>query len=204
MRQKTIGIVDYGVGNHMSVLHAFRVLGYRCRVSNNQEILAACDLLVLPGVGAYPKAISSLYEYNLVDFLKSQGMSGQPIIGLCLGMQLLAEKSDEHGVTNGLGLIPGRVVPLSQAQWHIGWNTVEVIKDDAFLMPSNGESFYFNHSYVFDTLKKYQICTSRINQSTFVAGVRHGKIVGLQFHPEKSQNSGRCLLRNLVEGLVGA
>jgi glutamine amidotransferase len=204
VRQKTIGIIDYGVGNHMSVLHAFRLLGYRCRVSNDQKLLSSCDLLVLPGVGAYPKAIASLHEYKLIDFLKTQGTNGKPIIGLCLGMQLLAEKSYEHGESIGLGLIPGQVVHLKQSQWHIGWNTIEVIKEDELLMSSNRESFYFNHSYIFETSIKYQICTSRINQSTFVAGVRHGKIVGLQFHPEKSQSSGRCLLRNLVEGLVGA
>ena len=204
MRQKTIGIVDYGVGNHMSVLHAFKALGYRCRVSNEQDALASCDLLVLPGVGAYPVAISSLHDYNLIDFLREQGRGGQPIIGLCLGMQLLADESDEHGLTAGLGLIPGRVVPFNQAQWHIGWNTIEVLKNDELVLPSNGDSFYFNHSYVFDAPIEYQICTSRINQLAFTVAVRYRNIIGLQFHPEKSQSSGRRLLKNLVEGLVGA
>lgn len=203
MNRKTIAIVDYSVGNHASVQRAFQALDYRCRTSHDQEVLAEADLIVLPGVGAYPAAMSALHSSGLVEFLKERARSGQPIIGLCLGMQLLADESLEHGVTAGLGLIPGQVVPLVSVQWHIGWNTIEVINDDHLLQPSDGESVYFNHSYVFQAPKEYQICLSRL-EAPFAVGVRRGNVVGLQFHPEKSQSAGQTMLKNLVEGLTCA
>ena len=183
MKRKTIGIVDYGVGNHASVFRAFQSLNYRCRLSRDPSVLAECDVLVLPGVGAYP--------------------GGHPIIGLCLGMQLLADVSHEHGTTAGLGLIPGDVVALTTVPWHIGWNTIEVVNGDDLLAPSDTQSVYFNHSYVFRASEEYQICVSRLDKS-ITSGVRQGKVVGLQFHPEKSQSVGRAMLKNLVEGLTRA
>lgn len=203
MTRRTIGIVDYGVGNHASVLRAFQSLNYRCRVSRDPNLLAECDVLVLPGVGAFPAAMSALSACELVGFLQGRARAGQPIIGLCLGMQLLADVSHEHGITAGLGLIPGEVVPLTNVTWHIGWNTIEVTNGDDLLAPSDRQSVYFNHSYVFRTPEEYQVCVSRLDRS-FTVGVRRGKVVGLQFHPEKSQSVGRAMLKNLVEGLTSA
>lgn len=201
MTPKTIGIVDYGVGNHLSVLRAFESLNYRCQVSFDQAVLSGCDILVLPGVGAFPAAMSALQTRGLVKFLQQKAQIGYPIIGLCVGMQLLAENSFEHVKTPGLGLIPGQVVTLGPACWHIGWNTIEVMNSDALLLPSNGEMVYFNHSFVFETPSQFQICTARTDR-TFTVGVRHGNVVGLQFHPEKSQRTGRVILKNIVEGLI--
>ena len=144
--RRTIGIVDYGVGNHASVWRALHGLGYRCRVSADPEVLSATDLLVLPGVGAFAAAMDALHRHDLVEYLKLQAREGMPIVGLCLGMQLLADASVEHGVTAGLGLIPGQVLPFNQARWHIGWNTIEVVGDDPIFRPSDGKSMYFNHS----------------------------------------------------------
>lgn len=203
MTRKMIGIVDYGVGNHASVLRAFQSLNYRCRVSRDATLLAECDVLVLPGVGAYPAAMSALSACELVGFLQDRARAGQPIIGLCLGMQLLAEVSYEHGVTAGLGLIPGAVVPLTVVPWHIGWNSIEVVRGDDLLTPSDRQSVYFNHSHVFRAPEEFQICVSRLEQP-FAVGVRRGNVVGLQFHPEKSQGVGRTMLKNLVEGLTRA
>ena len=203
MSRKTIGIVDYDVGNHASVLRAFQSLNYRCRVSRDPELLAQSDLLVLPGVGAYPAAMRALHACGLVEFLRERAHDGQPLLGLCLGMQLLADKSLEHGVTAGIGLIPGQVVPLKSARWHIGWNTIEVVNGDKLLMPSDGEFMYFNHSYVFEAPSEYQVCVARLNLP-FPVGVRRSNVVGLQFHPEKSQRAGLTLLKNLVEGLTHA
>jgi glutamine amidotransferase len=203
MTRRTIGIVDYGVGNHVSVLRAFHSLEYRCRVSRDPVVLAACDVLVLPGAGAFPAAMSALSACKLVGFLQEKARAGQPIIGLCLGMQLLSDVSHEHGVTAGLGLIPGEVVPLTTVPSHIGWNTIEVINGDNLLAPSDKQSVYFNHSYVFQAPEEYQVCLSRLDRS-FTAGVRRDKVVGLQFHPEKSQSVGRAILRNLVNGLIRA
>lgn len=203
MSRKSIGIVDYGVGNHTSVQRVFQALNYRCRTSSDPALLAESDLIVLPGVGAYPSAMSALHSRGLVDFLREQARGGQPMIGLCLGMQLLADESLEHGATAGLGLIPGQVVSLEPADWHIGWNTIEVVNEDKLLMPSDGESVYFNHSYVFNAPREYQVCVARLDQP-FAVGVRRRNVVGLQFHPEKSQHIGRIMLRNLVEGLTCA
>lgn len=203
MNRKMIGIVDYGVGNHASVLRAFQALNYRCRVSRDPVVLSDCDVLVLPGVGAYPAAMSALSACELVTYLQERARAGQPIIGLCLGMQLLADVSYEHGVTAGLGLIPGEVIPLTAVPWHIGWNAIEVVNRDDLLAPSDRQSVYFNHSYEFHTPEEFQICVSRLDHS-FAVGVRRGNVVGLQFHPEKSQSVGRTMLKNLVEGLTCA
>ena len=203
MSRKAIGIVDYGVGNHTSVLRSFQSLGYRCRTSHDVGVLSDSDLIVLPGVGAYPAAMSALDARGLVEFLREQTRVGKPIVGLCLGMQLLADGSLEHGTTEGLGLIPGQVIALKPGHWHIGWNTIEVINADKLLLPSDGESVYFNHSFIFDAPREFQLCVARL-EHPFPVGVRRGNVVGLQFHPEKSQHAGRVMLRNLVEGLTSA
>lgn len=200
MKTLTIGIVDYGVGNHASVWRALSSLGYRCRVSENPQVLSATDLLLLPGVGAFPAAMAALHRCNLVEYLQQQAHQGKPTIGICLGMQLLADGSTEYGFTAGLGLIPGQVVALDQARWHIGWNTIEVVGNDPLLAPSDGQSVYFNHSYVFDAPSEYQACLARLSKP-FVVGVRRGNVLGLQFHPEKSQAAGQQLLRNVIEGM---
>lgn len=201
MKRPVIGVVDYGVGNHTSVQRSFQNLGYRCRVSSDSELLEQSDLIVLPGVGAFPTAMSALQSRGLHKFLSEWASQGKGIIGLCLGMQLLAEESLEHGTTTGLGLIPGQVIPLESSRWHIGWNAIEAVNSDNLLLASDGESFYFNHSYVFIAPQEYQICLARLDKP-FTAGVRRGNVIGLQFHPEKSQLAGQLMLKNLVEGLT--
>lgn len=201
MKRKTVTIVDYGVGNHTSVLHTFQALGHRCRITRDREVLSAADVVILPGVGAFPAAMSALVEHGLTDFLQTLARQGKPMIGLCLGMQLLADESREHGTTAGLGLIPGTVLPLGRQNWHIGWNTLEVVQNDPLLLPSDGESVYFNHSYVFSVPDAYRAAVVRNQGEEFTAAVRRGNVCGLQFHPEKSQAAGRHLLRRLVEGL---
>ncbi len=201
--KKTIGIVDYGVGNLSSVAHAFRSLDYRCRVSSDRQALDECDMIILPGVGAFPTAMSALHACDLAEWVKETARSGRAMLGLCLGMQLLADSSLENGLTAGLGIIPGQVVPLGTGRWHVGWNSIEVPKAQDLLMPSDGKSFYFNHSFFFDAPGEYLLCRSRLDKA-FTVGVRRGNVVGLQFHPEKSQDAGRKLLRALVEGLTHA
>jgi imidazole glycerol-phosphate synthase subunit HisH len=200
MTRRTIGIVDYGVGNHTSVWRTLHALGYRCRVSAEPEVLDQTDLLVLPGVGAFATAMESLHRHLLVDYLRERSRVAHPIVGLCLGMQLLADASEEHGLTSGLGLIPGKVVPLLQSRWHIGWNTIETVSDDPVFRRSDRESMYFNHSYVFEAPAEYQACVARLD-SSFPVAVRRANLVGLQFHPEKSQDAGRTLLHDVIEGL---
>ncbi len=204
MSRKTVGIVDFGLGNQTSVLRAFQALGHHCRVTNAREILASADVLVLPGVGAFPAAMSTLHQDGLASYLCKLARQGKPLIGLCLGMQLLAEESLEHGNTAGLGLIPGKVRPLLGIGWHIGWNSLEAVKSDPLTTPSDGESFYFNHSYVFEVAEAYQTAVSRVQNTSFTVAVRRGNVVGLQFHPEKSQAAGMRLLSRLVDGLRDA
>ena len=178
-------------------------MGYRCLVSCRPDALSDTDLLLLPGVGAYPSAMQALHENKLVEYLQWQASLGRPIIGICLGMQLLADSSTEFNLTAGLGLIPGKVMPLQNIRWHIGWNTMEVMRNDELLNSSNKQSFYFNHSFVFEATREYQIGFSRLDKP-LTAAVRRGSIVGLQFHPEKSQIAGRILLRNVIDGLCRA
>lgn len=199
MKRTTVAVVDYGAGNVASVARTLGTLNYRCRVTRDPETLAAADLVVLPGVGAFPAAMEQLHQLRLVDFIQAQARRGQPLVGICLGMQLLADTSSEHRLTAGLGLVPGRVEALPHG--HIGWNTLEVMDRDPLLEPSDRKWLYFNHSYAFDAPPEYRVGLSRCRQP-FTAAVRRGRIVGLQFHPEKSQAAGRELLRNVIEGLV--
>jgi glutamine amidotransferase len=200
VRRRTIGVIDYGAGNLSSVQRAFHALGHRCRISGDHAVLDESDLLILPGVGAFPAAMEGLGRTGLDNYLVTQAREGRPIVGICLGMQLLVDVSTEHRITSGLGLIPGNVSALNQGRWHIGWNTMEITANDPVFRPSDGQSFYFNHSYVLEVPTEYQIGIARISHPIVVA-IRRASIVGLQFHPEKSQGAGRQLLSNVIEGL---
>lgn len=203
MSRVTVGIVDYGVGNLTSVWRALHSLGFRSRISDDPAVLDAVDLLLLPGVGAFPAAMDALHRRGLVDYLRAQGRFGRPMVGICLGMQLLAEVSHEHGITAGLGLVPGRVVPLEAGRWHIGWNTLEVVDRSDMFAASDGRAMYFNHSFACDVPAEYVAGVARL-ESAFPVMLRRGNIVGLQFHPEKSQSAGRQLVANVIAGLCGA
>jgi imidazole glycerol-phosphate synthase subunit HisH len=199
----TVGIVDYGVGNHASVRHTFRELGMRCRTSDSPAVLDGCDLLVLPGVGAFRPAIEALRGRALDVYLVESAARGRPLLGICLGMQLLADSSHENGVTAGLGLVGGEVVQLPAPCWHIGWNTVEVVKPDPLFSAADGQAFFFNHSFAYREPHAHATCRA-VSGGPFVAAVRRGNVIGVQFHPEKSQAAGRTLLGELVGGLVRA
>jgi imidazole glycerol-phosphate synthase subunit HisH len=199
----TVGIVDYGIGNHGSIVQSLRDIGFRVRLGAATEVLRGVDILVLPGVGAFPAAMQALHERGLVSFLHDQAREQRPIIGICLGMQLLASVSHEQRHTAGLDLIPGEIVPLGAREWHIGWNTTECVAKDSLLQPSDGQAFYFNHSFCYQGPSEYQTCVTRHHKS-FAAVIRRGHLVGLQFHPEKSQAPGRELLKRLISGLMDA
>ena len=203
MSKRTLGIVDYGVGNHASVRQCLHHLGLRCRVSNDPAVLGACDFLVLPGVGAFRPAMQALEARSLDRFVKEQAAAKKPILGVCLGMQLLTEASQEDGHTAGLALIPGHIVPLTSLRWHIGWNTIDALQDDALFRRSSGQAFFFNHSYAYDGPDQFQVCRTLCG-NPFASVIRSRNVVGVQFHPEKSQLVGHRLLRDLVEGLCGA
>lgn len=196
-------VVDYGMGNHASVIHCLRDLGFRVRVSAEIAVLDSADVLLLPGVGAFPAAMQSLHQRGLVDYLQRQAREQRPIIGICLGMQLLTSASHEFQYTAGLDIIPGEFVALFGAKWHTGWNTLECVGGDSLLQPSDGQTFYFNHSYCYQGPTEYQMGLSR-HPSPFASVIRRGNVIGIQFHPEKSQEAGRVLLKNLIAGLPHA
>jgi glutamine amidotransferase len=199
----TVGIVDYGVGNHSSVRQTLHELDMRCRISDERAVLDACDVLLLPGVGAFRPAIEALREHHLDGYVTEQAARGRPLLGICLGMQLLAEASHEDGFTRGLGVVPGEVVSLPAPRWHIGWNVIRTVATEPLFRASDGEAFYFNHSYVYRGPAQIEACRTTASEE-FVSGFRHGRIVGVQFHPEKSQAAGRTLLRQLISGLCDA
>ena len=198
----TVGIVDYGVGNHTSVLRCVRQLGFRARISQQPEHLDQADVLLLPGVGAFPTAMERLHASALVGYLQRAAQLGRPLIGICLGMQLLAESSTELGSTPGLGLIPGAVEAIGEPRWHIGWNSLEVAESQPLLRGSDGEVMYFNHSYAFRGPEDFVAARCRLHEGSppLVAAIQRGSVWGLQFHPEKSQGPGLELLERLIRG----
>jgi len=201
VKATTIGIIDYGIGNHASVAHSLRDIGYRVRVTKDAAQLDKVDALILPGVGAYPAAMSALHEQGLVGYLKEQAKQQRPLIGICLGMQLLASTSYEHERTDGLDLIPGEIVPFENHSGHIGWNTLKSTRDNSFLTACNGQAFYFNHSYYYQGASDYQVALTK-HSFEFSSVIRRGSVIGLQFHPEKSQTAGKALLKNIITELV--
>ncbi|MES2510113.1 MAG: imidazole glycerol phosphate synthase subunit HisH [Pseudomonadota bacterium] len=203
MRKLLIGIVDYGAGNLASVRHGLQHMGFNCRISNDPTVLTACDVLLLPGVGAFRPAMMALKANALDVFLKQQAALNKPIIGLCLGMQLMTDSSEEDGMTDGLGLIPGRIVSLGTRRWHIGWNTLESNSRNLMFAHPRDETYYFNHSFCYEGPEEFQMCTTHFGTS-FAAIIQRDKTVGIQFHPEKSQEAGHRLLKQLIEGLSHA
>ena len=203
MTPVTVGLIDYGMGNHASVVHSLRELCIRVRVSDQPEDLTDVDVLLVPGVGAFPAAMQELHRRNLVSYLQGQARAQRPIIGICLGMELLASASWEIEYTAGLDLIPGEFVAFANGGWHIGWNTLEVMRPDPLLQPSDGHAFYFNHSLHYRGPEEFQFALTR-HRVPFASVIRRGNVVGLQFHPEKSQLAGRMLLHNLIMGLIDA
>jgi len=203
MSTPIIGLVDYGAGNCASVRRLISKLGYRSRFINKPKDFDSVNVLFIPGVGAFPSAMRQLENMNLVKPIKDFAKNGKPIVGVCLGMQLLAESSDELGFTKGLGLIPGKVIAISDVDWHIGWNSLDCIKNCSISSKSDGQDFYFNHSYEFKASKKYIIGVAR-SKKPIVSIVRKDNIFGMQFHPEISQITGFKLVRRILEEFTNA
>ena len=198
-----IGIVECGVGNLRSVQKAFEYLGFKAFLTNKPEELLKASALVLPGVGAFGDFMELLRKEGLVDAVKEFIASGKPFLGICLGMQVLFEESEEFGLHKGLGILKGRVVrfPSSVGKIpHMGWNSVEIVRNHpVFSGIEDGSFFYFVHSYhVVPEEDEVVLTRTEYGGMHFVSSVGKDNILAFQFHPEKSQRLGLKLLENFA------
>ncbi len=198
-----MAIVDYGMGNIRSVHNAFERLGCSVSSTSSADDISAADALILPGVGAFGEAVANLDSRKLVaPILRAVRDQGKPLLGICLGMQLLADSSEERGSHKGLGLVSGSVVRLAPPGGlrvpHVGWNSIAVSRSDPlFAGTTDGDAFYFVHSYQFACASEYVAATTDYG-GPVVAAVQAGRVFGVQFHPERSQSKGLTLLGNFV------
>ena len=198
-----VGIIDYGVGNLFSLCSSFRAIGQDAFVSGDPAELAKADRLVLPGVGAFEDAAKKLRESGLDSFVRQQAEYGKPLLGICLGMQLLFEKSYEYGEHEGLGLLKGQVVPMAGKIRpdlkipHMGWNALEV-RQGRLLDAVNGQYVYFVHSFFAENCEESLSAVTQYH-IPLTAAVEKDNIFGCQFHPEKSGNVGLSILRKFCE-----
>jgi glutamine amidotransferase len=198
-----IGIVDYGMGNRRSVEKALAHVGARPLLSSDPQRLAAAPGLVLPGVGAFPKAMESLRRLGLDEMLRERAQAGSPVLGVCLGMQLAFDSSQEMGGAEGLGLIPGEVRPLRAEGLklpHIGWNEVELRAADSPLVRDLPQrcAFYHVHSLAPVLEDPEDLLGTAVYGEPFVTAVQRGSFFGVQFHPEKSSAAGLRMLANFA------
>lgn len=198
-------IVDYGLGNLGSVSRGFARAGIETKISRNLDEIKNADSLILPGVGAYRDAINALNDLDLVQPIKDFVKSGKYMIGICLGMQLLYEKSYEYGEHEGLGLIEGEVdfLDIDLKVPHMGWNNLRFEKDDEILKYIYEDSYvYFVHSYFANSSNKELIAFAEYEKK--IPGiVRKENVYGLQFHPEKSGEVGENILKAYKELIIG-
>lgn len=193
-------VIDYGVGNHQSVENALKFLGVNYKISGNKQDIAQARALIFPGVGAFGEAMRNLRQTGIDTVLRQQVLVQQkPLLGICLGMQLLAEDSQEDGLHSGLGWIRGHVVKLKPTKEfripHVGWNNLHIkIQEPLFDRLSPNPNFYFDHSYHF-ACDPYLISATAWHGIEVVAAIQNHHIFGVQFHPEKSQRNGLKFLR---------
>jgi len=205
---KKIAVLGYGLGNVRSVGNALRAIGANTDVSHDEQTVMQADGLVIPGVGAFPQGMANLVESRLVGVIRNYIDSGRPVLGICLGMQLLFDKGTEFVPTDGLGLIPGSVdnIPVTPGEGrlpHIAWSAIcptEQGRQNMFAGLTDSEMrFYFVHSYAATGVKPDNLsATVSYLGNTIVAAVQSGNVWGTQFHPEKSGPSGLHLLKNFI------
>ena len=198
----TLALIDYGAGNLHSVHNALKAAGGDAIITADAELVARADRIVLPGVGAFAACMAGLTAIpGMVEALRARVLEeGIPFLGVCVGMQLLADEGHEHGVTPGLGWIPGKVIALTPTDPtarvpHMGWNDVVPTAPHALVEP--GEA-YFLHSYHFNAADPTQVIATTDHGGPVVAAVGRDNILGVQFHPEKSQRYGIALLERFL------
>lgn len=199
-----ISILNYGMGNIGSVANIIRKVGGDCEIISTPEEVAVAKKLLLPGVGAFDAGMNSLRASGLEEAIKASVYNGTPLLGICLGMQLLLDYSDE-GSSMGLGLVSGRAKKFDSTKHnikvpHMGWNTVSVAKTSVLFEPSDcDDRFYFVHSYFAECENKNDIATYTTHGEQFVSSFEKDNIFGAQFHPEKSHKFGMKLMKRFLE-----
>ncbi|MBE6576760.1 MAG: imidazole glycerol phosphate synthase subunit HisH [Ruminococcaceae bacterium] len=201
-----IAIIDYGIGNLFSLKSSFSKIGEQAVVTSDKEVIAKADRIILPGVGAFEDAAKKLRAGGLDKVVLDEVSKGKPLIGICLGMQMLFERSYEYGVHEGLGLIKGEIKPLegdvpSELKIpHMGWNKLDFVgeKDEIFKYLGDNDCVYFVHSYYGVECEEALIATAEYGKP-ITAAVRSGNVWGCQFHPEKSGNVGLSILKAFCE-----
>jgi glutamine amidotransferase len=207
---KKVSIIDYGMSNLLSICRAFEHIGAEVRVIEHADDVLQSDYLVLPGVGAFPDGMKELEKRALIDPVKQFAESGKPLLGVCLGMQMLLGKSYEHTVTPGLNIIEGEVLALPKdmkgfkvpnINWHSAdWNRQDNWGQSIFRDTKNGACFYFVHSYYAKPANEEHIlATTRFGDLKFTSAVKKDNVTGTQFHPEKSGEEGLKLLLNFIQ-----
>jgi len=200
-----IAIMDYGVGNLFSLVSSLKSIGAEAVVTDREEVIAAADKIILPGVGAFGDARRKLAETGMDKLILEEAKKGKPIMGICLGMQLLFEKGYEYGVHEGLGLLKGEVVsmqgvvPADYKIPHIGWNGLIFKKENPlFRYIQDGDHVYFVHSYYAKNCDESLLATAEYGPE-LTAAVAKDNIYGCQFHPEKSGSAGLNILRGFAD-----
>lgn len=199
-----IAIIDYDAGNLKSVEKALQHLGEACKITRDVEEIAAADKVILPGVGAFQDAMDKLHKFQLVDVIREVARKGTPLLGICLGLQLLFESSEEGQGVPGLGILPGRIVAFPKKEGykipHMGWNSLK-IKPRATLFRGLEEEpyVYFVHSYYLEAAELEDVAATTDYITTVHASVERGNVFACQFHPEKSGDVGLKILRNFCE-----
>jgi glutamine amidotransferase len=204
-----IGVIDYGMGNRRSVQKALEHVGAQALITHDHEQLSGCDGLVLPGVGAFPTAMRNLRELGLDELIHRRVAARTPLLGICLGMQLLFDSSVEVEPTEGLGLMAGEVIPLQTGGLrvpHIGWNEVRFERRCALTarLPPTGCAFYHVHSFAPRPHDHADVVGTTEYGERFATIVERGSVFGVQFHPEKSSADGLRLLESFAELCPGA
>ena len=201
-----IAIVDYGVGNLFSLKSSLLAIGAEAKVTGDADEIRSAEKIILPGVGAFEDAARKLRESGLAEVVVSEARAGKPVLGICLGMQMLFERSHEYGEHEGLGLIPGEVRPIADVIPkglkipHIGWNALDFggVTSPIFKHIKEGDCVYFVHSYYAANCDEYVIARSEYG-APLTAAVARDNVFGCQFHPEKSGKVGLAILRAFCE-----
>jgi len=200
MSDKNVVIVDYGLGNLHSVNKAVALVGGNPAVTGDKEIIAAAEKLILPGVGAFGDCMANLERAGVIPVIKEYIQADKPFLGICLGMQVLFEESEEAPGIKGLGVFPGKVIriPTSLKVPHMGWNRLSLKAASPLLSGSEGQYMYFVHSFCCQPRDRSVITSACEYGTEIVASVGRGNISGVQFHPEKSSEAGIAILERFV------